>query len=148
MKSLAAVVVVLVLTGAAAGSAQVRKSTERRFHVDKLTPGNPAPGVKSRRVFGETVAITLVTIDKGASTPRHSHPDEQLMIMNTGRGRLFVEDREHDLGPGDIIVIPSHLEHHLEALEPATWTEVHGPGFHNNPNFAKQILQEIESRGR
>ena len=147
MKKLLAIAGVGMFLLVGVGSAQVVAPKERITQKDKIQAKTPAPGVQSRRVYADTFAITFVTINKGAKTVHHNHPDEQLMIITSGQVRMVVEGRSHDLGPGDVIVVPSWVEHQAEGLtEGATWTEVHGPGFHNNPNFAAELLTEFTKK--
>ena len=60
------------------------------------------------------------------------------MLMQTGELRGQVGDRQHELSPGDIMVIPAYVEHYFEALSEASWIEVHGPGFQENPALRAQ----------
>ena len=108
---------------------------ERLLNRNDVEPANPYEGVYSQRIYTDTVWITLVTVEAGAGSAPHNHPDEQTMLFHTGRTRAYVGDNEYELGAGDILIIPSYVPHHFEAIEDATWTEVHGPGFNNAPRW-------------
>jgi quercetin dioxygenase-like cupin family protein len=94
----------------------------------------PIEGVTSTRIYADTVQINYVTIKKGVSSNHHLHPDEQIMLFDTGTAIAYIADREYEVGPGDILLIPSNVPHHFFALENATWREVHGPGFRRPAN--------------
>lgn len=98
----------------------------------------PYEGIYSKRLYTDTVWITMVMIGVGKASTRHSHPDEQTMLFHTGRVRAFVGENEYAVGPDDILIIPSYVPHHFEAIEDAIWAEVHGPGFNNSPRWENQ----------
>ena len=102
---------------------------ERFIQIEQVKKNFPLEGVVSRRVYGDTVAVYIVDIEKGAVSNDHLHADEQVMIMDSGLARAYVADRTHVLRPGDVLIGPSNVPHHFEALEDSTWKEVHGPGF-------------------
>ena len=110
---------------------------ERLLNRADIEAANPFEGVYSKRLYTDTVWITMVTVEAGGASVAHNHPDEQTMLFHTGRVRAFVGENEYEVGPGDILVIPSYIPHHVEAIEDSTWTEVHGPGFNNSAKWAE-----------
>jgi len=126
---------VAVLALPAPTTAQVTPPRARLLHRDEMTPANPFPGVYSTRIYTDTVWITIVTMAAGARSAQHNHPDEQTMLFRTGQVKAFVGGETFNVGPGDILIIPSYIPHHFEALQDAAWTEVHGPGFNNGPKW-------------
>ena len=119
--------------GAAAQSVSPPK--ERLLNRADIEAANPYEGIYSKRVYTDTVWITMVTIAAGRASGEHNHPDEQTMLFHTGRARAFVGENEYVVGPDDILIIPAYIPHHIEAIEDSTWTEVHGPGFNNGPRW-------------
>jgi quercetin dioxygenase-like cupin family protein len=118
-----------------AATAQVSEPKERVLKKNEIVPAIPFEGVESQRIYTDTVLITMVNMEAGKSSRHHNHPDEQIMLFHTGRVNAVVDDRTHEMGPGDILIIPSFIPHHVEAVEESTWTEVHGPGFNNAPRW-------------
>ena len=108
---------------------------ERLLNKADIEDAIPYEGIYSKRLYTDTVWITMVTIEAGRPSGHHNHPDEQTMLFHTGRVRAFVGENEYVVGPDDILIIPSYVPHHFEAIEDATWTEVHGPGFNNAPRW-------------
>ena len=119
--------------GAAAQSVSPPK--ERLLNRADIEAANPFEGVYSKRLYTDTVYITMVTMEAGGASGEHNHPDEQTMLFHTGRARAFVGENEYVVGPDDILIIPAYIPHHIEAIEDSTWTEVHGPGFNNGPRW-------------
>lgn len=70
-----------------------------------------------RIVTGEKMTVAQIYMKDGFIVPQHSHINEQITQVVSGRMRFwFGADRQtvRELGPGEIIVIPSNLPH--EAL--------------------------------
>ena len=64
--------------------------------------------------------IAQVYIAKGGVVPQHSHENEQLTYILEGTLRLWLgADGEQvvDVGPGEVLHIPSWLPHAAEAIE-------------------------------
>ena len=122
--------------GVAAQSVTLPK--ERLLNRADIEAAAPYEGIYSKRLYTDTVWITMVTIGAGKASTERNHPDEQTMLFHTGRVRAFVGENEYVVGPDDILIVPSYVPHHFEAIEDATWTEVHGPGFNNDPRWENQ----------
>jgi quercetin dioxygenase-like cupin family protein len=68
-------------------------------------------------VTGERMTVARIWFKDGFLIPQHSHEMEQITQVVSGRLRFrFGEDRSEvlDVGPGEVVVIPSNLPH--EAL--------------------------------
>ncbi len=111
---------------------------ERLLNKADIEAAIPFEGVYSKRLYTDTVYITMVTMEAGKSSRLHNHPDEQTMLFHTGSARAYVGENEYVVGPDDILIIPAYVPHYIEAIEDSTWTEVHGPGFNNGPRWESQ----------
>jgi mannose-6-phosphate isomerase-like protein (cupin superfamily) len=60
--------------------------------------------------------IDLCVVPAGSSIGVHTHgdDDEEIYIVIDGRGRMRVDDRSFDVGPGDVIVNPPGGTHGLD----------------------------------
>jgi quercetin dioxygenase-like cupin family protein len=70
-------------------------------------------------VTGERMTVARIYFKDGFLVPRHSHEHEQITQVISGTLRFsFGEDRAEtfDVGPGGIVVIPSHLPHEALAI--------------------------------
>jgi quercetin dioxygenase-like cupin family protein len=74
------------------------------------------PGVYRQTVSGEKVMLTRIVYRGGVVIPEHTHPAEQLMLMERGRLWAKVGDEESEVGPGSILVIPSDGVHAFRQL--------------------------------
>lgn len=70
------------------------------------------PGV-TRQVLAENPDLMVVAFrfEDGAEGKLHEHPHVQSTYVESGHFTFVVGDAEHDLGPGDSVVIPSGVRH-------------------------------------
>lgn len=74
----------------------------------------------------------FVNAPPGRSPPRHRHPYDKIVFVQEGRGRWTVEGQDHEVGPGDILVIKAGEVHTFVNIGdgPLKQLDVHlGPRF-------------------
>lgn len=73
---------------------------------------HPDIGV-TRQVMADDPALMVVRFgfDAGAKGALHSHPHVQATYVASGRFTFFIGAAEHDIGPGDSLMIPSGVVH-------------------------------------
>ena len=78
----------------------------------------PDPGV-TRQVLSESPEMMFVAVDfsAGAFGKQHSHHHVQATYVKSGRFTVTLDGVEHDLGPGDSLVIPSNVTHGCTCVE-------------------------------
>ena len=108
---------------------------ERLVNTADLEERNPFDGILSKAVYTYTTALFFITIEAGSSSSHHNHAEEQIMLFHSGRVRAMVGDHEHEVGEGDVLVIPAWIPHQMVAIEDSSWTEVHGAGINNSRAF-------------
>jgi quercetin dioxygenase-like cupin family protein len=89
-------------------------STPQFFQVAALTDVQILPAVpelKSRLVAGDQLLAMFGNAEPNASLPLHSHPHEQITYVLEGAIHFQVGDEEHDLGPGEGLMIPGGVTH-------------------------------------
>jgi len=74
------------------------------------------PGVYRQAVSGEKAMLTRIFYRGGVVIPEHSHPAEQIMLVEQGRLWAKVGDEEAEVGPGSLLVIPSDWIHAFRQL--------------------------------
>lgn len=68
----------------------------------------------------ERMMLAQVFLDQGCIVPRHSHENEQLTYVLEGKLRFWLGESEAevvDVGPGEVLHLPSWLHHKAEAIE-------------------------------
>ncbi|HVR30878.1 MAG TPA: cupin domain-containing protein [Thermoanaerobaculia bacterium] len=87
------------------------------------------PSFERRLVAGERVMLAFLHLHRGSRVPRHSHHNEQLSYVESGRLRFLMGDGEdeHVVGPGQVLVIPGDLPHSVEAIEDTRGFDLFSP---------------------
>ena len=83
-----------------------------------------------RLITGERIMLAHVYLKKGAVVPRHSHENEQITYILSGALRFWIgpEEREvFDVRAGEVLHIPSGVQHKAEALEDTLDVDVFSP---------------------
>ena len=84
--------------------------------------------IEAKPVRAQTVTMSQTRLQEGAMSPHHNHPEEEVIVVITGRLRAMTPDGDVILEPGDVIVVESYAEHQFEALEDTYMVEAFGPG--------------------
>ena len=86
------------------------------------------PGV-TRQVLAETPEMMTVAFrfEVGAVGKLHDHVHVQATYVEAGRFTFHMGGKDHDLGPGDSLIIPSHVRHGCTCLEAGTLIDTFTP---------------------
>jgi quercetin dioxygenase-like cupin family protein len=94
-------------------------------------PAEPLKGGITRRLItGKGVMIAHVYLKKGDDVPQHSHVNEQITYVLEGALQFWLGpkgDQELTVRAGEVLVIPSNLEHRAFALEDTLDVDVFNP---------------------
>ncbi len=83
-----------------------------------------------RLITGDRVMLTHVYLKKGAIVPRHSHENEQITYILEGGLRFWIgpdESEVIDVLAGEVLHIPSLVQHKAEALADTVDVDVFSP---------------------
>ncbi|HSE32016.1 MAG TPA: cupin domain-containing protein [Pyrinomonadaceae bacterium] len=83
-----------------------------------------------RLITGDRVMLTHVYLKKGSIVPRHSHENEQLTYILEGGLRFWIgpdESEVIDVRAGEVLHIPSFVQHKAEALEDTLDVDIFSP---------------------
>jgi quercetin dioxygenase-like cupin family protein len=85
-------------------------------------------GITSRKISTDRIMVSNLTVKGGGKIPRHYHEAEQVMLIKKGRARVTTGDQKvHELGAGDIWVIPSNVVHGVEYIGDVEALEIVSP---------------------
>jgi quercetin dioxygenase-like cupin family protein len=73
--------------------------------------------ISRKLVTGEREMLAQIYLKKGALVPMHQHESEQMSYVLQGALRFLVAGEEITLREGEVLHIPSWVEHQAEALE-------------------------------
>jgi len=104
-----------------------------RYRWSELPKDEPMPLLERRRVIGEQAMISHVTLQKGCLVPTHSHPNEQITCLLSGRLKFTLGDEGAAsrqtviVGPGEVMHLPGNVPHAAEAMEETVVLDVFSP---------------------
>ena len=76
---------------------------------------------------GEAMTLARITLAQGALVPEHSHPNEQIATVLSGRLRFRLGDEERVVDAGASILIAGDVPHEVEALEDSVVLDAFAP---------------------
>ncbi len=74
-------------------------------------------GVERQMIWGERLMVCRLRLAPHVVTPVHSHPHEQITIVERGRVRFVVGGTERVSSEGDVLHFPSRVEHGATMLD-------------------------------
>jgi len=82
-----------------------------------------------RRVhaYNDRLMLTEHVMSAGSVFPRHSHPEEQLAYLVSGRVRVTCDGESFEARQGDSFVIHGGVEHQVVALEDSVALDIFTP---------------------
>ena len=83
--------------------------------------------VSRKIVSGEREMLAQVYVKRGCLVPMHSHASEQMTYVLQGALRFLVGGEEITVREGEVLHIPSSVEHQAEALEDTFELDVFSP---------------------
>ena len=87
-----------------------------------------AEGIDSQMIWGERIMVCRLSIAPRIVTPVHSHPHEQITIVERGRVRFTVAGADRIASAGDVLFFPSGIEHGATMLEePVVLVDIFSP---------------------
>jgi quercetin dioxygenase-like cupin family protein len=93
-----------------------RRTLEPEYgSFDALPLDEPWPGVRRSAFDAAGATVTRYEFEPGAVFPMHSHPQEQITVLQAGEAEFTVDGDVRVLRPGEWSVVPPGLEHGLRA---------------------------------
>ena len=76
-----------------------------------------AEGIDRQMIWGERVMVCRLRLDPRVVTAVHSHPHEQVTLVERGRVQFFIEGQSRMASAGDLLVFPPHCDHGATMLD-------------------------------
>lgn len=87
----------------------------------ELPADYPMPLITRQRVLGEQMMISRVILQPGFVVATHHHPNEQMVVMLTGRAEFDLEEdgaaRTVEVRGGQVLLLPGGVPHGCRAIE-------------------------------
>ena len=92
-----------------------------------LVPEPLAAGIRRQFITGDRVTVARFELGRGGIVPSHSHEAEQMTCLLSGVLKFTAGGKDVVMKAGDVLQIPSWLEHSVEVIEDATAIDVFSP---------------------
>jgi quercetin dioxygenase-like cupin family protein len=83
--------------------------------------------VARRFISGDSVTIGRFELKQGGVVPPHSHANEQISMVLSGLLLFKIGGQETIVRAGEMMQIPGHVQHEVEALEDTLVVDVFSP---------------------
>ena len=100
------------------------------YRWDAMPAEQLKKGLSRKLISGERMMIATCISRSGEEVPRHSHENEQLTYILSGRftsGSAPMAEQEITVRAGEVVVIPSNVPHRAVALEDTLDVDVFCP---------------------
>lgn len=74
-------------------------------------------GIERQMIWGTRLMVCRLRLAPHVVTPVHTHPHEQITIVERGRVRFKIDGAERVSSPGDVLHFPSQCEHGATMLD-------------------------------
>jgi quercetin dioxygenase-like cupin family protein len=85
------------------------------------------PSVERRVIHAGNLTVAKFYLAKGAALPEHSHHNEQVTMLESGRLRFYFPDEEVVLQAGEVMQILPDRPHRVLAEEDCVVTDLFAP---------------------
>ena len=93
------------------------KRPVRLHRWDEIALEKVTEMISRKIITGEREMVTQIYLKKGAIVPMHSHESEQMTYVLQGGLRFLIHGEEITVREGEVLHIPSGVEHQSEALD-------------------------------
>ena len=83
--------------------------------------------ISRKIVTGAREMLAQIYLKKGAIVPAHSHESEQMTYVLQGALKFLIAGEEITVREGEVLLIPSWIEHQAEALDDTFELDVFSP---------------------
>ncbi len=108
----------------------VQQQSVKWYRWDDMPKENVTEMLDRRLITGDRIMLAHVYLKKGAIVPRHAHENEQLTYILEGALRFWIGEDESetiDVRAGEVLHIPSNVQHKAEALEDTLDVDIFSP---------------------
>jgi len=99
----------------------------QRYEWNQVEKEQLNPAFARQVIHGESMTVARVYLKKGCLVPEHSHPNEQISMLEQGALRFVLAGEELILKAGQVLRIPPHVPHSAEALEDSIAMDLFSP---------------------
>ncbi len=98
-----------------------------QYQWDKVPREELNPRLARQVIHAANVTVARMYLRKGCMVPEHSHHNEQISMMEQGSAKFILDGEERVLKAGDVVRIPPHVRHSVEATEDCVALDLFSP---------------------
>jgi unsaturated pyranuronate lyase len=95
-------------------------------------------------ITGKNVMFSRLVLRKGCIVPLHSHHNEQITFVLEGALRFEIDGQTIVVKSGEVLAIPPHMPHRVEALEDTIDFDIFDPPRADWINRTDQYLRAVK----
>lgn len=85
------------------------------------------PLITRQMIHTDTMTVAKLHLTRGCVVPEHSHPNEQISMIESGALRFVLAGQEVMVRAGQLLRIPPNVPHSAEAMEDSVATDLFSP---------------------
>ncbi len=89
----------------------------RVYDLNEVETDEVSPSYLRKAVYGESLTVARLDVQKGEVTQTHSHDTEEMIYVLTGCWLFHLPDGDITLRDNQMICIPAGVDHSSEVLE-------------------------------
>ena len=97
------------------------------YRWDEIEDERLSPSLSRQVIHGDTMTVARISVKKGGLVPEHSHHNEQISTVERGSLKFVLAGVEKVVRSGEIVRIPPHVPHSVEALEDSVAVDLFSP---------------------
>jgi quercetin dioxygenase-like cupin family protein len=101
--------------------------TVRLYRWDEIALEKVTEMLSRKLVTGEKEMLAQIYLKSGCLVPNHSHESEQMTYVLQGALKFVLAGQEVTVREGEVLHIPSWVEHQAEALEDTFELDIFSP---------------------
>ena len=97
------------------------------YRWDEVENEQLNPAISRQVIHCDTMTVARISLKKGGLVPEHSHHNEQISTVERGALKFVFAGVEKVVRPGEMLRIPPHVPHSVEALEDSIAVDLFSP---------------------
>jgi quercetin dioxygenase-like cupin family protein len=106
---------------------KVPKSRLKHVIWSSVEPELLNPLFQRQLMVGDKIMLSRIILKKGCVVPLHSHHNEQVSYVLEGRLTFQIDGRDIEVKAGEVLAIPPHMPHRVEALVDSLSLDIFNP---------------------
>ena len=99
----------------------------QHYQWDRIEKEQLSETFSRQVIHGETMTVARVELKAGSTVPEHSHPNEQICMLEKGAIKFVIAGREQLLRPGDVLRVPPGVPHRVDAIVDSVAVDLFSP---------------------